>query len=63
MIMRSRRQAQLLNASDTRAVSFQKTDEHQFMHIGLLREYLGLELGAAVPGSPEGVHGKEASCV
>ena len=35
---------QIMNASDAREVRFQTTDELQFIHIGLLREYLSIDL-------------------
>eukprot|EP00054_Salpingoeca_dolichothecata_P030449 m.248072 g.248072 ORF g.248072 m.248072 type:complete len:1635 (+) comp26663_c1_seq18:689-5593(+) len=38
MIMRGR--SKVLNDSDAKEVSFQATDERQFLHIGLLREYI-----------------------
>jgi 5'-3' exonuclease len=40
MLIRSRR----ADAQADRPVAFQKTNDYQFMHIGLLREYLEIEL-------------------
>ena len=39
-----------MNTSDIRDVRFQKTNELQFFHIGMLREYLALDLTLNMEG-------------
>eukprot|EP00729_Bicosta_minor_P004350 gene4350-1471_t len=48
VIMRGRPRSTLLNSGDEKkAASFQTTDEFQFLHLGLLREYIQLDFQVA----------------